>query len=467
MPDPLFGPEIRLMLADEDTVGLQSLCEDLHPARVADALDEFSTEEILRTLRCATIPTQAAIFEYLPLNRQIELVEAGRQQIGQLLGKMSHDDRVDLLRRLPLEVKDSLLRLVNEADRKDIATLFDYPEHSVGAVMTTDYSWLPPGITAADAIEQIRQQAPERETIYYIYVLEDTPLRTEAGLAPRKLLGVVSLRDLILAHRNTLVRDLMTEEFVSIQFDEHAEKAAQLLARFDFIAIPVLDAQGGLLGIITHDDVIDVITEEATEDLQRQAAVGPIEGNYLEVDFRTIWINRAKWLAILFIAQMVTINVMNHYESELEKVVFLMAFVPLCLSVGGNTGSQAATLVTRALALGQITVGDWFRVFRRELLMGVALALVLGVLSVVRTWVWTPTSVVERIPDGQFASLIYLVTFSVMGICLCGTLIGSMLPLFFKWLGVDPALTSSPFIATLSDVLGIVIFFNITALLFF
>lgn len=467
MPDPLFGPEIRLMLAENDAAGLRSLCEDLHPARVADALDEFTPEQIWDVLAPSSIRTQAAVLEYLPPARQVELVESGRPRVGELLGKMSHDDRVDLLRRLPSAVKERLLRQVDEADRKDIATLVDYPENSVGALMTTDYAWLPPGMSAAEAIDQLRQQAPDRETIYYIYILGEPRRRPDGGPAPRKLLGVLSLRDLILAPRHAPVRDLMKEEFVALRFADDAEAAAQVLARYDLIAVPVTDADGGMLGIVTHDDVIDVITEEATEDLQKQAAVGPIGGNYLDAGFGTVWYSRAKWLAILFLAQMVTINVMYHYEGELEKVVFLMAFVPLCLSVGGNAGSQAATLVTRALALDQVHVADWFRVFRRELLMGAALAAALGLLAVLRTWWFTPHHVHEKLPPGQFPHLIWLVTLAVMGICLCGTLIGSMLPLFFKWLKVDPALTSSPFIATLSDVLGIVIFFNIAYAFFF
>jgi magnesium transporter len=466
MPDPLFGPEIRLMLAEKDEAGLRSLCEDLHPARVADALDEFTPEQIWEIISPASIRTQAAILEYLPPARQVELVESGRPQVGELIEKMSHDDRVDLLRRLPTSIKERLLRLVDEADRKDIATLVDYPENSVGALMTTDYAWLPPTMTAAEAIDQLRQQAPDKETIYYIYVLDEPQRRPDGGPAPRKLLGALSLRDLILAPRNALVRDLMSEELVTLQFDDDVEKAAQVLARYDFIAIPVTDADNGMLGIVTHDDVIDVIQQEATEDLQRQAAVGPIEGNYLEAGFGTVWYNRAKWLAMLFLFQTVTINVMNRYEDELEKVVFLMAFVPLSLSVGGNSGSQAATLVTRALALEQVRVADWLRVFRRELLMGLALAVSLGTLSILRTWLLTPDHVMQKIPEGKFLNLVWVVTFAVMGICICGTLIGSLLPLFFKWLRVDPALTSSPFIATLSDVLGIVIFFNVTYVFF-
>ena len=241
MPHPLFGPEIRLMLAEKDAAGLRAFCESLHPATVAEALDDFTPEQVWEVLTPSNIRTQAAIFEYLPPARQVEMVESGRPQIGQLLAKMSHDDRVDLLRRLPARVTERLLRLVDEADRQDIATLFTYAENTVGALMTTDYAWLPPTMTAAEAIDQLRQQAPDRETIYYIYVLDEPRRRPDGGPAPRRLLGVLSLRDLILAPRHALVRDLMEEETVTLKFDDDGEEAAQLLARYDFLAVPVVD----------------------------------------------------------------------------------------------------------------------------------------------------------------------------------------------------------------------------------
>ena len=388
---------------------------------------------------------------------------------------MSHDDRVDLLRRLPGRVAEALMRLVDEADRKDIATLGQYGADTVGAMMTTDYAWLPGTLTAAEAIDQLRQQAPDRETIYYVYVLDEPARRPDGSLAPRRLLGVVSLRDMILAPRHALIRELMESEVVTLRFDEDREAVAKVFARYDFIAVPVVDDRFGLLGIVTHDDVLDVVQAEATEDLQRQAGVGPIDGNYLDASFGRVWYSRAKWLTLLFFLQMVTINVMAHYEKQLDGggdergaaggLAFLIVFIPLCLSVGGNAGSQASTLVTRALALEQINARDWLRVFRRELLMALSLAAALGLLAVARTYLWTPHDVL-RVPEGGFWHLVWVGTFSVMGICLTGALVGAMLPLGIKGIGGDPALMSSPLIATVSDVLGIVIYFNIIAMFF-
>ncbi|MFM8273997.1 MAG: magnesium transporter [Gemmata sp.] len=467
MVHPLFSPEIRLMLDEKNADGLREFCESLHPATVAEALDDdFTPEHIWEVISHANIRTQASVFEYLTPAQQVLMAEKARPQMGALLTKMSHDDRVDLLRRLPPRATESIMRLVDEADRKDIATLFQYGENTVGALMTTDYAWLPGTVTAAEAIDQLRQQAPDRETIYYIYVLDDPNRRENGTLTPRRLLGVVSLRDLILAPRHALIRELMETDLVALKHSDDQEAVAQLFARYDFLAAPVVDDQFGLLGIVTHDDVLDVVREEATEDLQRQAAVGPIEGNYLDAGFMNVWYNRVKWLAVLFLLQMFTINAMASYEDELKRVAFLVAFVPLCLSVGGNAGSQAATLVIRALALEQVRARDWVRVFRRELVVAAALAAALGALSIARTYFLTPDSIMREVPEGHFWSLNWVVTLAVMGICLTGALIGAMLPLSIKALGRDPALMSAPLIATLSDVLGIVIFFQVVKLFF-
>jgi magnesium transporter len=385
MSHPLFAPEIRRMIADQDADGLKAFCESLHPATVAEALDdEFTPEQVWEVISHANLRTQASIFEYLPPQRQVQMVEQARPQVGQLIGKMSHDDRVDLLRRLPPRVTEALIRLVDEADRKDIATLVQYGESSVGALMTTDYAWLPVTTTAAEAIDQLRQQAPDRETIYYIYVVDEANRRADGSLAPRRLLGALSLRDLILAPRHALVRELMETDLITLKYDEDQEAATRVFSRYDFIAVPVVDDQFGLLGIVTHDDVLDVVQEEATEDLQRQAAVGPILGNYLEASFYQVWKNRVRWLAVLFVAELATFWVMSYFEDLIAAVVVLALFVPLCISTGGNSGTQAATLVTRAMALGFVRPRDWQRVLRREVLMGLALGGTLGLIAFAR-----------------------------------------------------------------------------------
>jgi magnesium transporter len=532
MPHPLFGPEIRLLLQDNDAAGIATFCDTLHPATVAETLtDEFSVEDVWKFLQHTSIPNEAAIFSYLPIEWQVKLAEgAGRQHMARLIEKMSHDDRVDLLRRLPPEVAEGLLRLVDEADRRDIATLTRYQENTAGALMTTDYAWLPANITAAEALERLRLQAPNTETIYVVYVLDDQ----------RRLLGVVSLRELILAPRNAVVRDFMETKVVAVSVHDDPEKVAQELARYDLIAIPVRDDEGRLVGIVTHDDVIDVVVKEATEDVHAMGGITGVTENYLEANFTQIWRKRAVWLACLFVAELFTFTALAHFEDAIAAVVVLSLFVPLCISTGGNSGSQAATLITRALALGQVTSKQWRKVLRHELLMGLALGLTLGTIGFVRAAL-TPESVrsssaprveaftvtvpetrplsyrfvegkmevtlpegaeqvikdenkvvftlpegAELKPDGKSkpGHLVYtfpekcqvkrpavswwllalVIAQAVAAICLWGTLVGSMLPLVFKRLGIDPGIASSPFVATFVDVTGIIIYFSIATM---
>ena len=455
MVDVLFGPEIRLMLSEADAEGMKTFCETLHPATVAAALaGEFTVDEIWKFLASTGIKNQAAVFEYFPIERQGELVEGtGREHMARLIEQMSHDDRADLLRRLMPRVRESLLRLVDEADRRDIAQLVKYEGNTAGALMTTDYAWLPDNISAGDALERLRLQAPNSETIYYIYILDDQ----------RKLLGVVGLRDLIMAPRHTLLRDLMETELVAVKVTEDRQKVAQLMARFDLVAMPVTDEQGRMVGIITHDDAIDIVVQTATEDAHRMGAVSPMAQSYLEASYITLWRTRAIWLAALFVAEMFTFNAMAQFDDALKVVTVLALFVPLCISTGGNSGSQAATLIIRAMALGEVKVQDWAKVVRHEIIMGVMLGLTLGAIGFVRAYFMTPLHVLEN-PDGTFTDPLLLsvvVAQSVAGICLWGTLIGSVLPLVFKRLGVDPGVASSPFVATFVDVTGILIYFSI------
>lgn len=450
MAHPLFGPEVRLMLQENDAAEMRTFCETLHPATVAEALTEYPVDEVWRVLQQTSIKKQAEVFEYFPIEWQVKMAEgAGRQQMAKLIEQMSHDDRVDLLRRLQPPVAEALLRLVDEADRRDIATLNRYQENTAGAIMTTDYAWLPANITVGEALDRLRLQAPDRETIYYVYVLNEH----------RHPLGVVSLRNLILAPRSAVIKDVMEKDMQSVRATDDREKAAQLIARYDLLAIPVIDAEGRLVGIVTYDDVIDVIEEEATEDVHRLGAVGPITEDYLAAPFATVWWRRAFWLACLFVAEFFTFEALEHFNREIEKMVVLTLFLPLCMSTGGNSGSQAATLITRALALGQITLRDWLRIFRHELLMGLALGITLGAIGFIRAYVIPPSQV--RSEGAQHLLLAFVIAQAVAAICVWGTLVGSMLPLVFKRIGADPGMASSPFVATFVDVTGIMIYFSI------
>jgi magnesium transporter len=451
MSHPLFTPEARLLLEKDDLAAMEVFCDTLHPATVAESLtdDAISVEEVWRFLNTTSITNQAAIFVYFPLEEQVKLVEGtGRPHMARLIEQMSHDDRADLLRRLEPKVVESLLRLVDEADRRDIATLVKYPENTAGALMTTDYAWLPANITVDQALDRLRLQAPDSETIYYVYIVDDQ----------RRLLGVVSLRELILAPRRAVVSELMDAQPLTVKVNDDREIVAQEITRLDLLAIPVLDAESRLVGIVTYDDVMDVVVSEATEDVHRMGAVGPLEESYLETSFVKMWWKRAFWLSMLFAAELLTFTALASFKDAIEAVVVLSLFVPLCISTGGNSGSQAATLITRAMALGQINLRDWLRVLRHELLMGVALGVTLGLIGFVRALL-TPASVRGLEVDGYQLALV--IALAVSSICLWGTLVGSMLPLLFKRIGIDPGIASSPFVATFVDVTGIVIYFTI------
>lgn len=451
MAHVLFGPEVRQMLEENNVAEMKEFCENLHPATVAEALsDEFPVEQVWRCLKSTSIRNQAAIFEYFPIEWQVKLVEGGgREHMAHLIEKMSHDDRVDLLRRLMPRVAESLLRLVDEADRRDIATLVSHAENTAGGLMTTDYAWLPPNLTATEALDRLRLQAPDSETIYYIYILDDN----------RRILGVLSLRDLILAPRHARIRDLMEKTIVAVKATDDREKVVQEMQRYDLIAMPVVDDEERMVGIVTHDDAIDVVVQEATEDVHRLGGVGAMVGNYMETSFATIWRKRVGWLSLLFVAGAFTILALRWFQDAMAAVPVLALFIALCIGTGGNSGSQAATLITRALALGQLTADRWLRVLWHELRMGLALGLSLGAMGFLICGLLSPFILNDsRLEWWQLA---LVVAQAVALICLWGTLVGALLPLAFRALGFDPAFASSPFVAIFVDVTGILIYFSI------
>jgi magnesium transporter len=453
MTNVLLLPELRTMLAEEDHEGLTALMTELHPATVADWTEGLSVEETWKVFNHAGIDRQAEVFEFFPPQKQVDMATgAGRERMSRLIEAMAPDERVDLLKRLDPEVVDSLLPLVAKADRQDIRTLLSYPEHSAGSVMTTEYATLTTDLTVSDAISRLRLQATSAETIYYVYVVD----------AERHLVGFVSLHDLILARPAARIDSIMQREVISVPVDADQEDVAQTMARYDFLALPVVDSQNRLVGIVTHDDVIDVVVQEATEDALRMGGVGSMVEHYLDAPFLTLWRKRSGWLACLFVAEMFTFSALAHFQTAIEKIIALSLFVPLCISTGGNSGSQAATLITRAMALRQIRPADWLRVIRHELLMGLALGITLGAIGFFRVRV-TPEAWLG-LGSSQRLMLAFVIAQAVAAICLWGTLVGSTLPLIFSRLGFDPGYASSPFVATFVDVTGIVIYFSIATI---
>ena len=446
MYNPLLLPDLRLMLAENDTAGLQAFCEIFHAAATAEVLDGLDPPDVWRVLATCDLDHQAEILEYLPLRTQVGVAkQVDREHLSRLLERMSADNRVDLLEEMDPDEVEGILPLVARAERAEIRKLLSYPEESAGSIMTTEYASLPQDVTVREALERLRRQAPNSETIYYVYVLDEH----------RHLLGFVSLRDLILARPGTRLAEIMQKTLVSVRVTDDQEHVAHEIARYDFIAIPVVDDENRLVGIITHDDVLDVVREEATEDAYRQAAVAPLEEGYLETPLPTITWKRGVWLMLLAASAFCTAAVLHHYESS-SPHRWMVAFLPLVLASGGNAGSQSATLVVRALALGEIRREERYRVAqvaRREFLTGMLLGLTIAGTSFLAVWFF----------HGVYEALV--VGLALVTVITLGTVNGAMLPICLKLLRADPALMSNPLIASLSDILGVVIYYNIALLI--
>lgn len=450
MVNTLYLPELREMLAAHDAAGLREFCSALHPARTAEFMEGLSSTEAWDVLQHADTPVRSEIVRFFPTGKQVEMIEtADRATAARLIADLPPDDRVDLLKQAAPAVVKELMALISVDDRHDILHLRAYAENTAGSRMTTAYARLSKSLTMPEALEAVVDQAEALETIYYLYVLD------EEG----HLQGLVTARQLLSALHapETTVGGAMERDLVTANVLETPEDVAKKVAKFDLLAIPVVDADRRMLGIITHDDVMDVMVAEATEDAHRMGGVAPLEENILTASFTTIWRKRAGWLSLLFVAELFTFTALARYENAIGAILALSLFVPLCISTGGNSGSQAATLITRALALGQVTPRHWFRVLRHELLMGLALGTTLGFIAFFRAAL-TPQSVLGNADRWMLAVVISL---AVAMICLWGTVIGAMLPLLFRRLGIDPGVASSPFVATFVDVTGIVIYFNV------
>ncbi|MBX3412293.1 MAG: magnesium transporter [Pirellulales bacterium] len=445
MTNTLYLPELREALAENNTAELREFCYALHPARTAEFMEGLTPLESWEVLRHADPAQRAEIFHYFDLDKQVEIIEnVDRAEIGQLIGDMAPDDRVDLLEEVSPEVVSEVLPLVAPEERRDILRLQSYPEGTAGAVMTTDFARLSENLTVSEAIESVRNQAESSETVYYLYVVDDED----------HLHGLVSLRQILLARPNVKIADIMERTVVSVGVLDDQEVVAQTIAKFDFQAIPVVDEEHHLVGIVTHDDVIDVVVEEAIEDAHRFGGMQPLVMGYLETHPLTMTWKRGVWLMILMCASLTTAMALNRYQGQFEAIAWLVLFLPLVISSGGNSGSQAATLVITALSSGDITSADWGRVLRRELLMGALLGGLLASIGLVAGLVVAP--------DVRGALVLPLTLTLVVAV---GTLIGSVLPLVFRRLGLDPALMSNPIVAGIMDILGIMIYVEVALLL--
>jgi magnesium transporter len=442
-PNTLYLPELREMLAENNTADLTEFCTALHPARTAEFMDGLDAAEAWAVLQHAEMPLRAEIFGFFDEDMQVEIIEAmDRAKIAQFIGDLPPDDRVDLLNEVEQDIVDELMPLVPSEERRDILRLQSYPEDTAGAEMTTEFARLNEDLTVGEALKEIAPQAEELETIYYLYVVDDED----------HLHGLVSARQLVSAigKPETQIGQLMERDLVTVNVADDQEEVADKVARYDLLAIPVVDDEHRMLGIITHDDIIDVVREEAAEDAYRIAAVEPLDEGYLETHIFTLTWKRGIWLTILFFGALLTATALGEYESTIESFAWLVLFIPLVISTGGNTGNQSATLIITALSTGDITLDDWWRVVSRELIMGLLLGGFLGLIGFFCALFVAP---------GYVAACVIPIT--ILLVVIAGTLCGSVLPLLFSRLGWDPAMMSSPFVAGIIDVLGIVIYMKV------
>lgn len=443
----LIGPEIRDLLRDNPE-DVKELLEEIHPEDLADVVLELDDDEAGALLQRLPPDDAADIFERLPEGRQEALVEKiGLFKIARIATEMSADDRADFFSALPDNVGEKLLETLEQYDpeaAEEVEELIRWPETSAGHLMTTDYIETRRDATAADAIKEVRRQGEDVEIINYVYVVD----------AEERLLGIASLRDILLADPLDSIAEIMIENVISVTPETDQEQVAKLMAKYDMQAVPVVDAAGKFLGIITIDDIVDVMTEEQTEDIHKLGGVQPIENPYFDTTTWTFIKKRGVWLLVLFIGEMFTGTAMRHFDHIIESVAHLSYYVPLLISTGGNSGGQSSTLIIRGMAVGEIRVGDWYRVLVREMVQGLVLGLILGSVGAARSMLW-----------GDGWSFAVLIGTTLVAISIMGCTVGGMLPLIIRRVGLDPATSSTPFIASLVDVLGILIYFGLAQVL--
>ena len=456
MRNPLLLPDLRELIRAGEGAALIEFLEDWHPARVAEVIEDLEDEGDA-VLELLPARTRAEVMSYLTPENQVRIVGAmSASEAAELLHLMSHDDRADLVNRLDDDTVDAILPRLAQAERDDIRRLASYEPGTAGAVMTTDYATLAPELSVREALDRLRHEAADRETIDYSYVVDPQ----------RRLVGIVSLKDLILARPRTRIDEVMQGDPISARLDEDQETVARTIDRYDLFALPVLDASGMLVGIVTHDDAMDILRREQTEDLLAFGGVSAeAEGDetaYWQSKITSAVRRRIGWLLLLFVAGTITgfvVRRFNWVDTRFTEIEF-DAFIPLLIGTGGNAGSQTVGTIIRGLSLGEIQWRDTLRVLGRELLTGLLLGTLLGVLGFLFTWfTWAQGDTSNRF---AFSGVIGL---AILGICLWANGVGAMVPLLAHRLGIDPAVVSAPLISTLVDATGLVIFYSVAIVL--
>jgi len=432
---------------------LREILEDWHPSEIAELIGELPDSDQALFFRILPRKQSVETFEYLDLDAQHLLIKSlGKEEVSAVLNEMSPDDRTSLLEDLPGTIVRQLMELLSPEERKVAQQLLLYPEDSVGRLMTPDYLTVHEQWIVQDVYDHIRNYGRDTESISTLYVVN------EKGI----LVDDIRIHDCLLSRFDRPVDELMDRSALSLLVTDSKDSAVNLFRKYDRNSLPVVDAEGVMLGIVTVDDALDVVVESSTEDIQKFGGLEVLEYPYLATPFFEMVKKRASWLVILFFGEMLTATAMGYFEGEIAKAVVLALFVPLIISSGGNSGSQAATLAIRAMALEEIRLLDWKKVLSRELVSGLCLGLILGSIGFVRIAGW---SMFSAIYGPHWILVAITVSAALIGVVLWGTLIGSMLPFLLRKLGFDPAASSAPFVATLVDVTGLIIYFSVASLL--
>jgi magnesium transporter len=440
--------QFELILADENKMRMHEFLNNLNISDVATLIEEFE-DQATEIVAALSVHRAASTFKILELSAQKTIIQDLQPlKTAALLNELPADDRTSFLEELPTSVVRELIKLLNPEERKITLSLLGYPEGSVGRLMTPDYIAVQADWTIAEVLEHIREVGQESETIDVIYVINDQG----------QLVDDVRIREFLLSPPDRLVSELTDGRYIELNVYDDQEKANQVFKMNNRVALPVVDNNNFLLGIVTIDDVLWVANEEFSEDMQKMGGTEALEEPYLEISIFKLFKKRVGWLIVLFLGEMLTATAMANYELALDKALILSLFIPLIISSGGNTGSQASSLIIQALTVGEVTIADWWSVMRREIISGLLLGAVLGMIGFLRVVLWS--QIFPEVYGAHYLLIASVVGVSLIGVVLFGTISGSMLPIALKKLGADPAVSSAPFVATLVDVTGVIIYFN-------
>jgi len=437
----LLTPETKALLATGSTEELKNTLKDMHPADIAAILANLEDKERVTVFRLLAKEKALEVFEELKEEEQATLLSGlTKERAAEVLDEMAPDDRADLFEELPDEIAARFLPLMREEERKDVEKLLAYKENTAGAIMTTEYASLNKTISAAEALDMIRKTAPKRETVYYSYIIENDGI----------LIGVVSIKDLVLAQPAERIENLMRTNVISVKVEEDQEEVARAFEKYEFLALPVVDKNNILLGIVTVDDIVDIIEEETTEDMHKMAAMQAPEEEYFKAGLFSRARKRIIWLIALLVVYTISANILKGYSAALEAMIALAFFIPMLTGTGGNTATQSATLVIRGLATGEVKLNDIFKIIKKEIALGLVLGLTLGLILGIFGIVIAQS---PRLGITVGTALAVTVTWA--------TVSGAFLPLLLRRLKLDPAVAAGPFITTLIDISALFIYFEI------